>query len=158
VLRPFKNLRHLRLPGPVSFNHDEILSRISSKLVSLDVLVGLRGKYPPPISFDHPCLSNLQSLTVTPAPFHDFVMSHGSFDETVVARSIDLVEAVTTSLPDLGELVLEDTGLDIDRIQCLGKLRKLKSLIWVLSSGLICGEEDPECVLAKYLNLGGCEA
>lgn len=143
ILTPFQNLRHLRLPKSCTPNHNVLLSKVSAKLISLDVdlKIFLEDTFRPPIEFDHICLSTLERLTITVFPTQLLEKKGGHL---VATRSMDLVEAVTdANLRNLTELGLEGCGIDISRVGCLSKLEKLNSLAWAPEhKSHIIGQED----------------
>jgi len=113
-LKLFVNLRHLKLYGV----HYSCLSQISSELVSLN-LDQRNGNPSDPsacsISFTHPCLSNLRSLTLRQA------------DPTDYRGTSDMLESLTEHLRGLHHLTLLNFIFDPHHVDCLARLVQLQS-------------------------------
>jgi hypothetical protein len=110
-LKSFTNLEHLELRGDTY----RCLSDVSTKLISLH-LDGPSDVNRQPISFAHPCLSNLHSLRLR--------LSNGDYE----VKMWDMLESMSENLRGLHHLILEHFVFDAHRVGCLAKLVELKSL------------------------------
>jgi hypothetical protein len=135
------NLRHLRIPD--SSLSTILVPRVSSNLLSLVVELEDGQNF----SFAHPCLSSLQSLSITIIPAA-FACKNGFTGMN--NRSMELLESLTGLLPSLQDLVLLQYGFVSDRVGCLARLRQLKSLVYGQEHPIasISGD-DPEVVLER---------
>jgi hypothetical protein len=137
------NLRHLKFWNP-SLQY-LFLPRVTSKLVSLVVAVEDGQKF----SFTHPCLSSLQSLTITIIPTRDQYRDVVNREN----RDMELLESLSSLLPTLQDLVLLFYAFVASRVGCLARLRRLESLVYELRHPVrIIADEDPEAVLSKIFD------
>jgi len=139
-LKPFVNLRHLKLYGV----HYPCLSHISSELISLNI--DQRNGIPSDpsacsISFTHPCLSNLRSLTLRQADPIDY------------RGTSDMLESLTEHLRGLHHLTLLCFIFVPHRVDCLARLVQLQSFTFGYWSWVRYQDyKDPEVVFSNVFS------
>jgi hypothetical protein len=146
-LTHFIALRHLKLSarnGVLEVNR--VLRAVSTKLMSLELQVFTdkeaqeENEEWKSLSFHHPCLSNLESITIEgcrnlwdPGAYYDFFHRY---------RCSILLEAIAEGLLGIQNVTLLYGALDTSHTQCLRHLRNLRSFTCVLKATSDCVGEN----------------
>jgi hypothetical protein len=133
-LKFFHNLEHLELRGDAY----ACLSEVPTKLISLH-LDGPTDVGQRPITFAHPCLSDLRSLRLRASKWDDGM------------KMLDMMEHIAKILKSLHHLILEYVVFDARRVGCLAELVQLKSLVF----GCVIDKSEPEVLIPPVFEKHG---
>jgi hypothetical protein len=146
-LTPYRNLRHFTCEA--EYEGDGIvtpefrcLEKVEAYLESFEFI----GKLPKSI-FAHPCFSRLRALTVR-GPFRP---GPPELDVDYVDLCMDRIAEMTETWQYLHHIVFVHVGMDVTKLQCLSRLRNLKSITWDVGwfQAYVHGGRGVEQALAK---------
>jgi hypothetical protein len=123
-LTPFVRLQHLTFTDGFKSGFDRVLASISSKLISFDLQIHSNNIWRQSISFAHPCLSNLETLTVEVIRK---VRCLG-YGYAHLERCGALMDDITRTLTTVQTFTMDSAILRVPSYPFLVRLRQLKAL------------------------------
>jgi F-box domain len=143
-LTPFRNLRHFYYRDSLDDYIVECLQKLDIYLETFEFFIDEMLDELESTIFSFRSLSRPRSLIID-AEF-DWSRTH----DACIHTHMDIVVAISENLQHINHIVFAGMGMDLRRVQCLSRLRNLKSIHWELPRyKAVLGEGLPEEVVAK---------
>jgi hypothetical protein len=131
-LAPFVCLEHLKFTDGFKDGFDRVLASVPTKLISFELQIHSDDAHQQPISFAHPYLSRLETLTF------EATRTWG-FDNTRrytvhIARCEKLMDDMTKTLTTIQTFTMD--SVTFRSYDFLARLRQLRTLTWIRESDM----------------------